>query len=110
MVVAFLIWSACAAIFLAVGLYVRRAKKPVQFFTSGAPDVRNAKRHNRALSRIWFTGAVIFELLGLPFLFTRQNSPLFLVTVLGSVFLCIGMAIAARLLELRGEGKEDGED
>ncbi len=109
MVVAFLIWSACAALLLAVGLYVRRSDKPAAFFTSGAPKVRDVKRHNRSLARIWFVGAAVFELLGLPFLFVLQKSPLLLITVLGTVFLCIGMAVAARLLEVRGEGKGDAE-
>lgn len=109
MVVAFLIWSACAVLLLAVGLYVRRSGKPAAFFTSGAPGVRDVKRHNRALARIWFVGAAIFELLGLPFLLARQKSPLLLVPAAGTVFLCIGMAVAARLLEIRGEGKGVGK-
>ncbi len=109
MVIAFVIWSVCALLFLAVGIWVRRSAKPGAFFTAGAPEVRDVKRHNRTLSRIWFVGAGVFELLGLPFLFMRQKSPLLLVSVLGTVFLCIGMAVAARLLEVRGEGKGDAE-
>lgn len=38
--------------------------------------------------------AVVFEILGIPILFFEQNSPVFLVVVLGVVVLLIGIIIA----------------
>ena len=38
--------------------------------------------------------AVLFELLGIPFLFLKQNHALFVVSILGTVVITIGLVIA----------------
>jgi len=84
---AFLIWSLTAAALAGISLYCRRAEKPVGFWANvNAPEVSDLKQYNREVSRLWAGYACIFELLGIPFLFLRQNSPLFLITGLGVVF------------------------
>ena len=95
MIVAFMIWSFCAALFAGIGIYAAKAEKPVGFFTfTDPPQVNNTKRYNKAMSRLWLVSAVLFELLGIPFLFATQNSPVFIVSVLGTVFLMLGMMLA----------------
>lgn len=43
---------------------------------------------------IWSIGAVIFEITGIPFPFSGQNSAVFIFVVLGVAALVIGMMIA----------------
>jgi len=42
---------------------------------------------------MWFVYAILFELLGFPFLFQKQNSPLFILTVLGVVAITIALLL-----------------
>ena len=95
MIAAFIIWSVCAAVFVGLAVYCRRSEKPVGFFAGvQAPEVKDVKGYNRAVSRLWIIYAVLFEALGVPFLFAKQNSPVYIVSVLGTVFISIG-AMAA---------------
>ena len=95
MIAAFIIWSVCAAVFVGLAVYCRRAEKPVGFFTGvQAPEVSDVKGYNRAVSRLWLVYAVLFEALGLPFLVAKQNSPLFIISILGTAFLSIGIMAA----------------
>lgn len=95
MTAAFVIWSLTALIFLVFGILARRSKTAVGFFANvKPPKVRDVQGYNRAVSRIWFVFALIFELLGLPLLLARQDSPLFFFLGLGVVFLVIGTVLA----------------
>ena len=99
MIPAFIMWSLLAVLFLVIGFFARRSEKPVGFFANvRAPEVNDVRSYNRAVSNIWLVGTPIFELLGLPFLFGSQNSPVFLITGLGVVFWSIGMMIAYTLI------------
>ena len=102
MIAAFLIWSAVTLLFLGAGIAAWRAQKPAGFFTSvKPPQVTDVKKYNRAVAVLWFTGAVVFEVLGLPLLFARQNSPLLIPVGLGTAFLAIGMMIAYSRIEAK---------
>ena len=95
MIIAFIIWSACAALFFGIAIYDRRADKPVGFFANvSPPQVNDVKAYNRKVSNIWIVGAVLFEIFGLPFLFLEQNSPGFLFIVIVVPFWAIGMMAA----------------
>ena len=95
LIVAFIIWSICTAIFLGIAIISRRSEKPAGFFANvKPPEVNDIKSYNRAVSNIWIVGAVIFEILGIPFLFLEQNSPGFLLVVLAVPFWAIGMMAA----------------
>lgn len=90
MVIGFIIWSIVALIFLGIGISTYRAKDAVGFFTGVKPPVvKDVKRYNKSVSIIWFVFAEIFEILGIPLLFLKQNSPFFLVSILGVVVLII---------------------
>ena len=95
MIVAFIMWSVCAAVFVGLAVYCRCAKKAVGFWTSEkAPEVSDVKGYNRAVSNLWIVYAVLFEALGVPFLFAKQNSPVYIISVLGTVFISIGVMAA----------------
>ena len=92
MIIAFIIWSVCAVIFLGLAIFDRKSEKPAGFFANvKPPQVNDVKKYNRAVSNIWIVGAVIFEILGIPFLFLKQNSPGFLFVVILVPFWAIGM-------------------
>lgn len=100
MIAAFVIWSVIAAVFLAIGISARRSKNAVGFWANvSRPDVTDVKRYNREVSNLWLIGAFVFELLGLPFLFGRQNSPLFIISILGTVFLVLGIMVRYSMIE-----------
>lgn len=95
MILAFVIWTLAALLFLGLGLYSRKSPKAVGFFANAQPpEVTDVKVYNRAVSRIWFVFGTLFEALGLPFLFAEQNSPIFIFLTLGVVFLVIGTVLA----------------
>ena len=76
MIIAFGIWTIVALVFAGIGIGAGRSKKPVGFFTTvEPPKVTDVKKYNHAVSLLWIVVAVIFEAMGIPFLFLKQNSP-----------------------------------
>jgi len=95
MIIAFIIWSLVAVLFFGIGISARKSKEAVGFFTFVKPPVvTDIIRYNRSVSMLWGIVSIILEILGIPFLFSEQNSPMFIATILGTVFLVIGMMIA----------------
>ena len=102
MIIAFWIWSAVAAVFAAIGLSCRRTDQPAGFFSNiKPPSVRDLRAYNNAVSALWLISAAVFELLGIPFLFLTQNSPLFLPVILAVVVWFIALMIAYTKIEAR---------
>ena len=102
MIIGFVIWSLCALVFLAIGISAWRAKKPVGFFTGQKPpEVSDVGKYNHAVAVLWFIGAGVFEALGIPMLFPKQNSPGFIPVIFSVPVLLILMMIAY----VRIEGK-----
>lgn len=102
MIIGFMIWSIVAIMFAGIGISSRKSEKAVGFFTFvGPPVVRDVKKYNHAVSILWFTAAVLFEIIGIPFLIAEQNSPIFIVTVLAVMALVISMMIAFFQIEAR---------
>ena len=53
MIIAFVIWSIVAAIFLAIGISSRKSREAVGFFTFIKPPViENIEAYNRAVSNL----------------------------------------------------------
>ena len=106
MFIAFLIWTLCAGIFLAIGISSFKSKEPVGFFTfSNPPKVNDVDGYNKAVAKLWFVVAVIFEVLGIPFLFLEQNSPEFFLIVVAVPVLLIGMIIVYLKIEAKYKKK-----
>jgi hypothetical protein len=94
MVIAFVIWSIAAFIFFLIGISVWKAREAVGFFTFVKPPViKNIEQYNHSVALLWMIFAFIFELLGIPFLFAEQNSPIFILIILGVFVLILGMII-----------------
>lgn len=102
MIVAFVIWSACALIFVGLGVWCRCSGKAVGFYANAEPPaVTDVRRYNNAMSLLWFVLAILYEAMGVPFLFAKQNSPVYAFSVLGTVFLMIAAMIAYSRIEAK---------
>ena len=95
MIIGFIIWSAVALIFVYEGISCRKEEKAVGFFTFGKPPViKDIPSYNKAVSTLWFIATVIFELIGIPFMFLEQNSLLFIPMIFGVIVWVIGVIVA----------------
>lgn len=102
MIIAFVIWSAVSVIFLIIGISTWQLKEAVGFFTFvNPPKVKDTKQYNHAVAKIWFTVAFVFEILGIPFLWLKQNSSLTIFIILGVVILGIAMMITYTRVEAK---------
>ncbi|MCM1045051.1 MAG: hypothetical protein NC417_06050 [Candidatus Gastranaerophilales bacterium] len=100
MIIGFIFWSIIAALFLGIGISGLKSKEAVGFFTFvKAPIVNDVKKYNHTVSMLWFAGAVLLEMMGIPLLFFEQNSPIFLLVVLGVIALVIGMMVGYMIVE-----------
>ncbi len=93
---AFIIWSIMGVCFIAMGIYDYCAKSPKPFgFWANAKQfpVKDVKRYNKALGKLFIAFGVIFILLGLPLLKAGQNSPWVIIPIVGCMFLSIGTMI-----------------
>lgn len=97
---AFIIWSIAAIIFVFIGVGAWKSKQEAGFFTFSKPNKMNdVVRYNRAVAKLWFVFAAILEILGMPFLFLEQNSPIFLIVFVGVVLLVIATMVAYTRIE-----------
>lgn len=102
MIIAFVIWSVVAVIFFIIGVSTWKAKETVGFFTFvDPPKIKDTKQYNHAVAKLWFAAAFIFEILGVPFLWYEQNSPLIIFIILGVVILVIAMMIVYTRIEAK---------
>ena len=62
------------------------------------PKVTDIRKYNHAVAILWFVYAALFELLGIPLLFLKQNSAGFILPVLGIPLITIGLVIAYNLI------------
>lgn len=97
---AFMIWMCISVLFFIFGIRTWKAEKPVTFFTFQDPvKVREIKKYNHAVAKLWFTLAVLFGMVGVPFLFLKQNSPYFFFISLIVPIISIGIMIAYSFIQ-----------
>ena len=101
MIVGFIIWSSVAVLLAGIGISTWNSRKPAGFFAGiQPPQVKDVQKYNHSVAILWFIYAVLFGLLGLPLLFLRQNSPGFILSILGVPFITIALVVAYnRILE-----------
>ena len=105
MLIGFIIWTLVALFFVCIAISARKSKEPVGFFTGvKPPEVTDVKAYNRAVSTLWFVVAILLELMGVPFLFSEQNSVHFVFMMLLIMPLVIGMAVV--YLKIEGKYKK----
>lgn len=109
-IIGFIIWTIVAALMFGTGVCAFRAKDPVGFWTGvKPPEVKDVRKYNRAVGGLWFAYAGVLELLGVPMLFLKQNSPWFLPVIFGTVAATLGLMIAY-LVVLRKHRKSVFDD
>ena len=102
--IGFVIWSVIAVMILVIGVLTWHSKQPAGFFTGVTPPkVRDVQKYNHAVAVLWFVYAALFELLGIPFLFLKQNAAGFLPVILGVVVITIALPVAYHRILLRYE-------
>lgn len=102
MIIAFVIWSVAALLFFGISISVRKSKEAVGFFTfAKPPEVTDVRRYNHSVSMLWIVAAVIFEIIGIPFLFIEQNSPMFIFEILGVIVWAIGIMLGYLKIEAK---------
>ena len=95
MAIGFIIWSAVSLLLLGIGVWSWKSGKTVGFYTGvKPPEVSDVRKYNRSVAVLWFVYAILFELLGLPLLFMKQNSAGFLWSILGVPVISIALMIA----------------
>ena len=94
MLTGFIIWAACGAMFVLLGVYCLFAKKPCGFWANvKEAQVKDVRGYNRAMALLWIAFGVVFALLGLPML--DEENPAMM------MFSCLGVmaeAIAAMIV------------
>ncbi|MCR4642368.1 MAG: hypothetical protein K5697_10110 [Lachnospiraceae bacterium] len=99
MVIGFVIWSVIAVMFIGISIWAWNAKEAVGFFAGiKPPEVKDGKRYNHSVSILWLVYALLFEGLGVPFLFLKQNSAGFVIPYLGVIVITIGLVVAYSII------------
>lgn len=92
---------------LGIGIWAWKSDKAVGFYTGTTPpEVTDVRKYNRSVAVLWFVYAGLFELLGLPFLFLKQNAAGFLLVVLGVVVISIALMIVYNRILRKYEQKK----
>ena len=100
MILAFVIWSLTALIYVMIGLYAWRSEQAVGFFTFAKPaKMKDVVQYNHAVGKLWFVFAVALELLGIPLLFAEQNSPVFVPVMFGVILLVLFLIVGYLKIE-----------
>lgn len=107
MIIGFVIWSIVFLALLGIGIWAWKSDKAVGFYTGTTPpEVTDVRKYNRSVAVLWFVYAGLFELLGLPFLFLKQNAAGFLLVVLGVVVISIALMIVYNRILRKYEQKK----
>ena len=101
MIIGFMIWTAVSVVIFGIGIWAWKSDKAVGFYSGvKPPEVSDVRKYNRSVAVLWFVYALLFGLLGIPFLFLKQNAAGFIPVVLGVVFISIALTVAYnRILE-----------
>ena len=109
MLLAYLIWLACAALFVVLGvvdLANAHKGKPFGFYNISPPpkaeNLTDVTAYNRAVGKLLIGAGLVFALLGLPLLAEGDNAALVvLVPCLGTVAWVIGMVLVYELVIMK---------
>lgn len=94
----FSVWCVCGVFFFLLGIRAFRAKEAVGFWNiKEGPEVTEVTQYNHAVGKLWCVSGVAFDVLGLPLL-AGQNSPLVLLSVLGSMSWAIVLMVIYELV------------
>lgn len=98
MIIGFVVWILVSVMFLGFGIVSFRADKPVGFWANAkTPEIEDVPAYNKAVGKLWCVFAVVYALLGFPFLVAEQNSPLFFISIVGVMVEIIVVAVVYSL-------------
>ena len=107
MTIGFVIWSIVFLMLVGIGIWTWRSDKAAGFFAgTKPPEVTDIRKYNHSVAVLWFAYAVLFELLGLPLLFLKQNSAGFLGSILGVPVISIALMIVYHRILRKYEKKK----
>ena len=109
MAIAYLIWLACALLFVVLGVIdIANASKGKVFgFYNISPppkaeSLTDVVAYNRAVGKLFIASGLIFALIGLPLLLAGDNAAIIvLVGTLGSIAWVISMVLAYELIIMK---------
>ena len=102
MIIGFIIWTVVTAIFVGIGISCCKSREAVGFFTGcKPPTIENVEQYNKAVAKLWFVSAGVYEVMGVPLLFLEQNSLLFVPIIFGVVIGLIAMMVAYLRIEAK---------
>lgn len=85
----YIIYGVSCLVIAGFGVFALISKKPVRFWNVQEEiTVSDIKKYNRAVACLWFFLAIAMIMLGIPLL-AGQNSPLIVISILGTVFVSI---------------------
>jgi len=94
-VIGFIIWSAITLIFIVLAVLAWRSEKPIGFFAGvKPPEVRDIRKYNRGVAILWVCYALLFEGIGVIFLFPENHKVLMVLPLLGIPAISIGLVVA----------------
>jgi len=106
-IIGFVIWSIVFLVLLGIGIWSWTSGKAVGFYTgTNPPEVTDVRGYNRSVAVLWFVYAGLFELLGLPFLFLKQNRSGFLWAVAGVPVITVALMIVYNRILRKYERKK----
>lgn len=98
MMIGFAIWMLVCVIFFGIGISAFKADKPVGFWANAKnPEIEDVSAYNKAVGKLWCVFAIVLTFLGFPFLVAEQNSPLFFISIVGTMMAVIVMAVVYSL-------------
>lgn len=102
MLIAFVIWSFVALLLFGIGIVGYKSKEVVGFFTFAKPPiVKDVQKYNHAVGLLWVVAAIILEIIGIPCLFIKQNSPIAILLVFGVMIWVIGLIVVYLKIEAK---------
>ena len=101
-IIALVICSLVALIFVVIGVVTWNSKEAAGFFSGvKPPNVSDVKAYNHAVGILWFVYAGLFEAVCIPLTTLPQDSPYALLGAGIIVALCICLVIAYTVIEAR---------
>lgn len=90
----FLAFALIGLFFLIIGIHCFFSNKPSGFWANAEQfEVTDVRAYNNAMGKMWIVVAVLFTALGLPLLNPKNILLVILVSIVGSMVVCIGIMI-----------------
>ena len=91
---AFSAFALIGVFFLIIGIRCLHSDKPCSFWANAEQfEVNDVHAYNKAMSKLWFTAALLYTALGLPLLTPANILLVILLSVVGTMIVSIGLMI-----------------